>query len=639
MKKIFNYLAIPLLLIMTMPSAIIAGADKATVFNPETNHRKVVTVGDARAFDGGYLLEVAYGYKESDTLGYSVATGYDRRLSRSISATQSTIYVTNTLSEEGTQLAMTDLGSKVFLIIEPTGSKKEIIMCTGLTSTTWTGCTRGLAFYGTSTTAVSDNQNTHSAGSQIIMSNVHYIFEELVDKDDDETIAGDKTFTGIIDFSNIPTSTTTLPTTNGQLATKLYVDTVGAGGFTSVNASTTNGLEVYGTAPETVGVNASSTGGLEFNTDGALQIKASSTGGVATDSNGLYIDTSDDFSFSGENTFSATTTFSSTISSKYFFGGGGADGALNVTSGTTTLDANSANVLVKNYTSINISAGAVLTISNPATTGTLLILKSTGNVTIAGTILMTGMGGAIATNGFDLIDDSTHYGATGGNSTGASAVGSAGTGGLIYVADVKYQYSTISSGNSYRGGRVISVGSGGGNGGQGYTGNGTIGTGGKGGGSVLIECVGALDFSGTITVNGNNGTNATNATIGGGPGGGGGGSAGMALIYYKTLTANTGTINAKGGSAGSGGNGQVAGEDYPGGAGGGGGGSWHAAGATGGAAGDGVGGAGGNGVVANNGAGSSGGGGGSGGGNGGAAAAQGTTATNHSKILQNVDFY
>jgi len=34
----------------------------------------------------------------------------------------------------------------------------------------------------------------------------------------------------------------------------------------------------------------------------------SSTGGIATDSNGLYVDTTDDFVWSGTNTFSATTT-------------------------------------------------------------------------------------------------------------------------------------------------------------------------------------------------------------------------------------------------------------------------------------------------------------------------------------------
>ena len=87
-----------------------------------------------------------------------------------------------------------------------------------------------------------------------------------------------------------------------------------------------------------------------------------------------------------------SVTFTQLMSSK--FGGTGADGALNVTSGTTTINASSANIVEKNYTSINISAGAILDISNAASTGTILWLKSQGNVTIAGTIDLDGDGGA-----------------------------------------------------------------------------------------------------------------------------------------------------------------------------------------------------------------------------------------------------
>ena len=103
------------------------------------------------------------------------------------------------------------------------------------------------------------------------------------------------------------------------------------------------------------------------------------------------------------------------------FGGSGLDGALNVTSGTTTIDAGNARVVVKNYTSINISNGATLTLSNPATDGTVLILKCQGNCTIDGAIDLVGMGASESTSGFNLLDSDDHFGANGTNNSGGSA--------------------------------------------------------------------------------------------------------------------------------------------------------------------------------------------------------------------------
>lgn len=316
-------------------SPALAGTKKATVFSPITGHRKVVTVGDPFAFagdkysPGGYMLETSYNYilQTPDQLGYSVVSNYKTTLSRSITSDAATVYVSSLLTKDSHTLTMTDLGNKVFLTIEPGGNKEEIIMCTGIGTGSFTGCTRGLAFYATSTAAVSANQKTHSAGASIIMSNVHYVYEQLVDNTDAETIAGNKTFTGNTTFSATTTnmgitigSTTLsgvtqitgldlLQTANTQAASKYYVDSVGAGGFTAGNASTTQGLQVFGTVPETVGIKASSTGGIAIDGSNGIYIKASSTGGIASDANGAYIDGSSSLTFSGSNVFSATTTF------------------------------------------------------------------------------------------------------------------------------------------------------------------------------------------------------------------------------------------------------------------------------------------------------------------------------------------
>ena len=75
----------------------------------------------------------------------------------------------------------------------------------------------------------------------------------------------------------------------------------------------------------------------------------------------------------------ATQTY---VGTKIKFGGTGADGALAITSGTTTIDLGGAQVFVKNYTSISITGTGALAFTNPHANGTTVILKSQGDVTI-----------------------------------------------------------------------------------------------------------------------------------------------------------------------------------------------------------------------------------------------------------------
>jgi len=142
------------------------------------------------------VLEVArvYNLDEGEVLGASVVTNYSKALSTSINSTQSTIAVTSVTTKDNHVLTMGDFGSRVFLVIEPGRNKEEIVMCTGISGLTWTGCTRGLAFYGTSTASMPDNRKTHQSGSQIIVSNAHYVYDELVDIDSAETITGRKIY-------------------------------------------------------------------------------------------------------------------------------------------------------------------------------------------------------------------------------------------------------------------------------------------------------------------------------------------------------------------------------------------------------------------------------------------------------------
>jgi hypothetical protein len=320
------------------------------------------------------------------------------------------------------------------------------------------------------------------------------------------------------------------------------------------------------------------------------------------------------------------------------FGGDGSDGALNIASGTTTIDAGGENVFIKNYTSINIASGATLTISNPASEGTILILRSQEDATIEGKIELKGKGASAGTSGYAIMDDTNHRGAGGENGNSGSGGGAGGAGGAIYSN--KFFYTTADDNLLFRNLSILTCGSGGGNGGDGYKdGGGTGGAGGSGGaggGGLLIECGGSLDLSGEIDISGNNGANGDDAPAGvrqGGGGGGGGGASGMMIALYESLTANTATINAKGGSGGNGGagNSNGTGGDANGGGGGAGGGSYTTAGKNGGNATL-------NGTATTDASGAGGGGGGKGlstASSGGSGGSNGATDTNHYSVLAN----
>lgn len=345
------------------------------------------------------------------------------------------------------------------------------------------------------------------------------------------------------------------------------------------------------------------------------------------------------------------------------FGGDGSDGALSVTSGTTTLDLLSAEVAVFNYTSISITGTGAIAFSNPASSGTIIYLKSQGAVTITSSATRAidlrntgaaggaggtteGADGATGTGGLLILDTDIHGG------RGGNAAGTGGIGGLILNASGIPFYTTTSV-KIYRKALFVACGSGGGGGeagnGSPSSGNGVGGDGGRGGGALIIECNGAFNFTTTtIDASGTAGT-AAPATSGVGVcrsgGGGGGGSAGMVIVLYKTLTANSGTISTLGGVGGAGGDASDSGGGgNPAGSGGGGG---AGAGSFGGAGGDGGAGAGNVvGVAGSAGAGiGAGGGGGGGAGNasgaadtnaGGAGGAAG--ATNGGVVVENILF-
>lgn len=260
-----------------------------------------------------------------------------------------------------------------------------------------------------------------------------------------------------------------------------------------------------------------------------------------------------------------------------------ADGALSITSGTTTINLQSQPFVVKHYSSISITGTtSKLAFSNPATNGTCVIFRVSGNVTVTSTnspaidaSSLGQSGGAGGTGGsfvagstpsgtpnsiFDqLFSKSTMAGAgAAGGSTGASSNGAVPS--FLYRTVSSSIFRSLTKAFQFNG----VIGAGGGGGSSGTTSGGTAtpgagGAGGKGGGSLLIICggdlnlTGAIDAKGGVGSNGGNGTAGSSNATGGGAGGGGGG--GFVGILYSTATATSGTISTNGGAGGTGGNG------------------------------------------------------------------------------------
>ena len=266
------------------------------------------------------------------------------------------------------------------------------------------------------------------------------------------------------------------------------------------------------------------------------------------------------------------------------FGGDGSDGALSITSGTTTIDLGSVSMVTKNYTSISITGTGKLAFSNPHANGTIIVLRSQGNVTITSSttpcIDASGMGADTKTNPNLLLVSGNHYGGDGVQGSG-SAPGGGGSAGSQFSTTFAGSLYTDNTNKLWRKIIYIISGTGSGEGGDSPPGQSSQGgVGAKGGGGLYIECKGAWNFTTTngISVAGLAGSDAT-ATGGAcqsGGGGGGGGAGGMVLVLYGSLTANTGTINILGGAAGAGRVGEAGSgcsTSYGGGGGGGGGGS------------------------------------------------------------------
>jgi len=266
----------------------------------------------------------------------------------------------------------------------------------------------------------------------------------------------------------------------------------------------------------------------------------------------------------------ATQTY---VGNRIKFGGTGTDGALTLTSGTTTLDLGSAAYFEKNYTSISITGTGKLAFSNPNTNGTIIVIKSQGAVTLTSStspcIDASGMGsaaGAAASGTVTATSASTARTSQMFNSIPANVSNAGGAAPISTITNVKAlllapgcggggggQYTGATDGAGGGGGAsIINNGTSGGASG-GNTGGTASAAGGRGGGALYIECAGTYtNTSATVSVAGVAGSNSASN----GSGAGGGGAGGTLYVLYNTLGSDTGTYTVTGGAGGTNANGQ-----------------------------------------------------------------------------------
>ena len=458
-------------------------------------------------------------------------------------------------------VVMADFGDIGYAVIEPDSSREENISFSGITqnadgSATITGVTRGLGLsypYTASTTLAS----SHSGSSLLRISNTAPFYNEFNIKGKDETITGQWTFNAYPEYKDSTTATT-----SEQFITKRYADNlVNQGAATSTESVA--GISELATYKE----NASSTawGILDPHVQQSQHSSSTPSATIATTNDGiwdiwsdntgklsqLWLDLTENFTFSGENSFSATTTMATTtvanLNLPYRYGDG-SDGV------TTTPEFYEDKIW--NFTSLTIPTGetSVTTLSD-----TPIYVRVQGDCIIEGTLDVSGAGalggdggtGGTGTNGATSTPASfleKNYLAGVGVISGGTATGGGGYNPIEYSLGEIYGISTSTSNILFGGGFIALTGSGGGGGGN--IGSSVGGDGGNGGGAIVIYCGGSITFTGTITADGEDGGDAVcNASDD--AGGGGGGAAGFAGLFGNKFLYNSGTISADGGAGGS----------------------------------------------------------------------------------------
>jgi hypothetical protein len=494
-----------------------------------------------------------------------------------------------TIPQTGYELQDSDFSSTFYVTLEPGSTKRqEIVSCTTVTqnandTATLSGCSRGLTPF-TPFTASTTYQFSHAGGTQVIFSDPPQLFNEYTAKGNNEAITGYWTFPTPLSSSS--TAAATVGYANGLVASGVATSSESNFGGVWLGDQTSMASSSYNiNSPRSVYTRYTTSSpdvrGLYIPVAQNNGYLASGWGGTASslatlDSNTLVVQNpANAVVTSSVNKIPKGNNTDGRLDERWGkFGGDGSDGALNITTGTTTLDISSATTLIKEYTSININAGGGLAFSNSASAGSVIILRSQGDCTIGGIVDASGLGangsaggaggadgvGAAGTAGISasgfIFDAVEHAGAAGSGGAVSVVAASGGSATPVYPGQLFYRQQGFhqmivapGSGGGGGGGGGESAAGGGGTGGAG-------GAGGKGGGGIIIECAGTYNATGTIMATGVDGTDGgaeASSDEAGGGGGGGGGAGGDIFVLYNLSDTDTATYTVTGGAASSGG--------------------------------------------------------------------------------------
>ncbi len=495
-----------------------------------------------------------------------------------VSSTDISVRIRNFTQIDGTALTMTDFGTKGFGTLEPNTSREEAIVWTGITNngdgtSTLTGVSRVLTV--DPYTETSGLAKTHAGGTVFVVSNNPGLLATFANKKNDETIEETFTFTN----PNYPRmdSAATEPTDDEQLIPKKYsddnkIDKDGTLAMAAVldmagNQIDMNTAKIVNLVIPTANKDAATKDYVDGVAIAGAPDANETTKGIVEIATTAEFDAGTDIGGTGAVLVVRPSDINSRLVAVEKFGGDGSDGALTVSSGTTSIDLGGLAFVVKNFTSISITGTGAIDFINPNANGSVVILRSEGDVTLTSSatpmIDGTGIGATGGAGGSQTATTDNTHGADGTNGVALSLTTVFGegsddaTGGtaptaydfsatLITEESLKFKYPNIAIGSGGGGGQAVRGGGG--------SGTAIGGNGGRGGGALLIECAGAWNFTttGGISVAGSDGTDGTfsgDDTDTAGAGGGGGG-AGSFFALHNSLVANSGTIVVSGGTGG-----------------------------------------------------------------------------------------
>ena len=239
----------------------------------------------------------------------SVIALFETSLASKITSTATSMTLVSGTDKDGNSIS-----GKFGFIIDEGGSDEEFVIadCSG---TTCTNMLRGISVT-TGNTEITALKKEHRRGASVKITDYPLltILQQLT--------SGSASFEDLLYYAEtIGTTGFGSAASTSNLATKYYVDYVGAGGFTSLNVGTSYGLKALGTSPETVGIDLLTNGGLAFS-GGDLYVYTSASQGLSFDDAGrLFFNASDSFAFTGTNSFSGTTNFTGAMQENSVVGG------------------------------------------------------------------------------------------------------------------------------------------------------------------------------------------------------------------------------------------------------------------------------------------------------------------------------